>query len=71
MHYRLKTHQLTIVYISPFDIIQINGHRNLQSIKNYSHISDPQHRDISTLISQMSNKPQICVGIQWRIQKIH
>ena len=38
-------------HVSPNEIIQISGHRNLQSINSYSQISETHHREISTLIT--------------------
>lgn len=37
--------------IPPNQIMQITGHRNLQSVNNYSHVSENQHKNISKLLS--------------------
>ena len=37
--------------IPPTQIMQISGHRNIQSVNNYSHISMSQHRSISGILS--------------------
>ncbi len=35
----------------PTQIVQISGHRNLQSVNNYSQISESQHKRISSIIT--------------------
>ena len=44
-------------HVSPNEIIQISGHRNLPSINSYSQISETYHREISTLIT-CTERPQ-------------
>ncbi|KAK6185752.1 hypothetical protein SNE40_007915 [Patella caerulea] len=37
--------------VPPSHIMQISGHKNVQSINNYSHINDNQHKKISSILS--------------------
>ncbi|KAH3712397.1 hypothetical protein DPMN_072097 [Dreissena polymorpha] len=39
--------------------MQINSHQNLHSINNYSHISEQQHKSISTILANTSNSQQM------------
>ena len=36
--------------VPPTDIIQISGHKNVQSILNYSHISNETHKQMSNIL---------------------
>jgi hypothetical protein len=36
-------------------IMQISGHKNIQSINNYSHINQQQHKDISKILHGTEN----------------
>ena len=40
--------------IPPNQIVQITGHKNLQSVNNYSHVNDNQHKNISKILSNTS-----------------
>jgi len=37
--------------IAPTDIIQISGHKNMQSVLNYSSLSETKHRQISEILN--------------------
>ena len=37
--------------VAPTEIVQISGHKNLQSINNYSHLSEGRMENISSIIS--------------------
>ena len=38
-------------------IMQITGHRNIQSVNNYSHISEVQHKNISDILTNTQHPP--------------
>ena len=42
--------------IAPTDIIQISGHKNMQSVLNYSSLSETKHRQISEILNKTNNK---------------
>ena len=48
---------LTGARIADRDIMQVTGHKNVQSIRNYSHITDKDHRGINNLLCGNSSKP--------------
>lgn len=37
--------------VPPTQIMQITGHKNIQSVNNYSHLNETQHKQISNIIS--------------------
>ena len=41
--------------VAPTEIVQISGHRNLQSINNYSHLSEKKMQHISSILSGNQN----------------
>lgn len=54
--------------LPPTEIIQISGHRNLQSINNYSHLSDAKHKCISSILTS-KNQEDEDTEIQQQIRK--
>lgn len=46
--------KLTEHNVPPTHIMQITGHKNVQSVNNYSHINEQQHRQISSILSNQS-----------------
>ena len=44
--------------IPPTHIMQISGHKNIQSLNQYSSITEEQHKEISHLISSTSTSKQ-------------
>ena len=48
---------LTGARIADRDIMQVTRHKNVQSIRNYSHITEEDHRGISNLLCGNSSKP--------------
>ena len=50
-------------HVSPNEIIQISGHRNLQSINSYSQISETHHSEISTLITCTERSQSTAVSL--------
>lgn len=49
--------KLTNANIPPNQIVQISGHRNINSLNNYSHINPGQQRDISRILSNEEPMP--------------
>jgi len=43
--------------IPPSHIMQLSGHRNIQSINNYSHMSQQQQKNMSRILSATSTEP--------------
>ena len=43
--------------IPPSHIMQLSGHRNVQSINNYSHISQQKQKNMSRILSATSTEP--------------
>lgn len=43
--------KLSEANVPPTHIMQITGHKNVQSINNYSHINELQHKHISSILS--------------------
>ena len=41
--------------IPPTQIVQITGHKNLQSVNNYSSLREQQQQDISSILSSVPN----------------
>ena len=44
--------------IPPSHIMQLSGHKNVQSIKNYSHVSQEQQKSMSRILSGSTSKVQ-------------
>jgi len=41
--------------IAPTDIMQISGHKNIQSVMNYSEMSEEKHRQCSKILASAHN----------------
>ena len=50
--------------VPPTQIMQISGHKNIQSINNYSHISDEQHKSISKTINGLNGSVSSAASVQ-------
>lgn len=52
-HSARKTAIQTLLHanVSPTDVVQITGHKNVQSLNAYSHLSNAQQRTISNVLS--------------------
>jgi hypothetical protein len=57
-HSGRKTAIQTLLHadVSPTDVIQLSGHKNVQSLNSYSHLSTNQQQNVSKIISE-----KICV----------
>ena len=49
--------KLNDIDIPPSHIMHLSGHRNIQSIKNYSHISQQQQNNMSRILSATWTEP--------------
>ncbi len=52
-HSARKTAIQTLLHanVNPTDVVQISGHKNIQSLNAYSHLSNKQQKNISTILS--------------------
>ena len=50
--------------VPPTEIVQITGHKNLQSIKNYSSLGEKQQMAISTLLSKACSSNSVSQQLQ-------
>jgi hypothetical protein len=60
-HSARKTAIQTLLHanVSPTDVVQITGHKNVQSLNSYSHLSNDQQKNISSILSKnTSNNDQ-------------
>ena len=48
--------------IAPTDIMQISGHKNIQSVMNYSAMSEEKHKQCSKILSNARSKPSSTVS---------
>ena len=49
--------KLNDINMPPSHILQLSGHKNVQSINNYSHISQQQQKNMSRILSATSTEP--------------
>jgi hypothetical protein len=50
----IKVKQMPTYLVPPTQIVQLSGHRNIQSVNSYSHISEEQHREMNRLLVAQS-----------------
>jgi len=44
--------------VAPTDIMQISGHKNIQSVLNYSEMSEPKHKECSNILANSRSRKQ-------------
>lgn len=56
-HSARKTAIQTLLHanVSPTDVVQITGHKNVQSLNSYSHLSNDQQKNISSILSKKTS----------------
>ena len=55
--------------IAPTDIMQISGHKNIQSVMNYSAMSEEKHKQCSKLLSNVRPKASSTVSSFYQVQE--
>ena len=55
--------------IAPTDIMQISGHKNIQSVMNYSAMSEEKHKQCSKLLSNVRSKASSTVSSFYQVQE--
>ena len=58
--------------VAPTDIMQISGHKNIQSVLNYSTMSEIKHKEISSILTGKKMKnPYLSDSILLQTQRCH
>ena len=58
-------HKLRDADVSPTDIMQISGHKNVTSISNYSNMSERQQKKCSNILSNGNTMPAYSYWAYW------